>query len=88
MMKVFFTVCDILRSESGSSFPAHIFPANRFKALDYVFEVSLKCIVSSNGCLIFLCIFLSPFFLFSEKHPCESCYEFVGITSAFSHWYQ
>lgn len=36
-------MCVSLRSGNGSSFPAHNFPANRFKALDYALEVSFNC---------------------------------------------
>lgn len=62
---------------------AQHFPANRFKALDYVFEVSFKCVFI----FFFLCDLPSPFFL-SGNHPSESYYEFVGITRTLFHWYQ
>lgn len=39
------------RHGNGSSFPAHIFAANRFKDLDYAFEVSLKCGVAQMDAL-------------------------------------
>lgn len=77
-------MCVSLRSENGS-FPAHNFPANRFKALDYALEVSFNCGFPWDGLFIFLCDLLSPFSV-SENHPCETYYEFVGITRTLFHW--
>lgn len=55
----------MLRSENGSSFPVHNFPANRFKALDYAFEVSF-CVFTLDGWFIFLCNLLPPFSCFRK----------------------
>lgn len=84
MIKVFFfPVCDIFRCESGSSFPAHIFPANRFKALDYAFEVSLKCVVASDGCLILLCVFCCLLSLFQRTTRVKVVMNLLALPAPF-----